>query len=180
MLEHFPWGPASLREQERSALLRTFRDLGQALNIHAIPCTIEALECLQHQYEGRHCSYAACNERISRAIGDYLIRRLPSVLRPVGYVGSSVLLDERVREALGLPHLHPWLDSTVRWVITTYQHRTLRAERRSNSLEQQATVCDDATLLFQQRRSDPVEFLVWTLCSARVAPPVVMNELEVP
>ncbi len=177
MLEQFRWGPASLREQERLALFRAFRDIGQALNIHAIPCTIEALECFQQQYEGQHCTYAACNERISRAIGDYLIRRLPSILRPLGYVGIGALLEERVRAALGLP---PWLDSTVRWVITTYQHRTLQAERRSNSLEQQATVCDHAALLFQERRSDPVEFLVWTLCCARAAPPVVMNEPEVP
>ncbi|SRR6266849_343071 len=119
MLEQFRWDPASLHEQERSALFRAFRDLGQALNIHAIPCTIEALECFQHQYEGQHCSYAACNERISQAIGDGLMGRLPCVLRPLGYVGISALLDEPAREALGLPRLHPWLDSTVRWVITT-------------------------------------------------------------
>jgi hypothetical protein len=180
ILEQFRWDPASLRVQERSALFRAFRDIGQAMNIHAIPCTIEALECFQHQYEGQHCAYAACNERIARAIGDYLIRRLPGVLRPLGYAGISALLDEHVRAALGLPRLHPWLDSTVRWVITTSQHRTLRAERPSNPLEQQATVCEHVTLLVQERRSDPVEFLVWTLCCARAAPPVVMNEPEVP
>ena len=51
ILEQFRWEPAPLCEQERLALFQAFRDLGQALNIHAIPCTIEALECFQHQYE---------------------------------------------------------------------------------------------------------------------------------
>lgn len=54
------------------------------------------MHCLQHQYEGQHCSYAACNERISRAIGDGLMGRLPTFLRPLCYVGISALLEEHV------------------------------------------------------------------------------------
>lgn len=134
----------------------------------------------QRQYEGQHCSYAECNERITRAIGDCLIRRLPGVLRPLGYVGISALLDEHVREALGLPRLHPSLRSKVRWVIKTYQHRTPRAEGQSIPLECQATACEYATLLFQGCRSDPVEFLLYALCFARAAPPIVMNKPQVP
>lgn len=88
MLEQFRWDLTPLREQERSVFLRAFRDLGQALNIHALPCTIEALECFPHQYEGQHCCYAASNERVSRAIGNYFIRRLPAVLRLWGTWGS--------------------------------------------------------------------------------------------
>ncbi|HLZ56174.1 MAG TPA: hypothetical protein VKR06_04435 [Ktedonosporobacter sp.] len=180
MLEQFRWGPASLDKQERPAIFRAFRDLGQTLNIHAIPCTIEALEDFQHQYESQHCCYAACNERLSRVIGDGLMGRLPVLLRPLGYKGISALLDERVRAALGLGRLHPWWRSTVRWVMTTSQHRTLGAKRESTPLEQQTPVCDHARRLVQQCRSDPVEFLVWTLCSARSAPPIVMNQLEEP
>jgi hypothetical protein len=176
MLEQFRWDIPPLREHERPAFCRAFRDLGQALNIHAIPCTIEALECFQHQYEGQHCCYAACNERISRAIGDGLMGHVPTFLRPLGYVGLVALLEEHVRAALGLRRLHPWLHSTVRQVITASRHPVLRAERRSTLLEQQATVCQHARRLVQQHCSDPVEFLVWTLCSARAAPPVVMNE----
>lgn len=117
---------------------------------------------------------------IARVIGDGLIRRLLGILRPLGYVGISALFDEHVREALGLQRLHTSLRSTVRWVITTYQHRTLQVERQSTPLEQQATDCEHATLFFQECPSDPVEFLVWTLCSARAAPPIVLNEPEVP
>jgi hypothetical protein len=119
------------------------------------------------------------NERIARAIGDGLMGHLPCVLRPLGYVGISAFLDEHVREALGFPHLHPSLCSPVRWVITTSRHRTSRAQRQRTQLEQQATAYDHAMLLFQECRSDQVEFLVWTLCSARTAPPIVMNEPEV-
>lgn len=180
MLEQFRWDPALLCEQERVVLFRAFRDIGHAINIHAIPCTIEALECFQHQYEGQHCSYAACNGRIVRAIGDYLIHRLPAVLRPVEYLGISALLDEHVRAALGFPRLHPSLRSTVRWVITTSRHQASRAQRQRTQLEQQATAYDHATRLFQERRSDPVEFLVWTLCCARAAPPIVMDGRQVP
>ncbi|GHO96480.1 hypothetical protein KSF_065280 [Reticulibacter mediterranei] len=178
ILEQFRWEPAPRCEQERMALFLAFRDLGQALNIHAIPCTIEALECFQHQYEGQHCCYAACNERISRAIGDGLMGRLPWTLHPLGYVGISTLLDEHRRAALGLPCLHPSWCSMVRWVITTYQHRIARTEQQSAPLGQHVLACDHARQIVEERRSDPVEFLVWTLCSARFAPPIVMNEPE--
>ena len=179
MLEQFRWDVPPLREQERPAFCRALRDLGQALNIHAIPCTIEGLECFRRQYEGQHCSYATCNERVSRAIGDGLMDPLPTCLRSLGYVGLSVLLEEHIRAAIGLSHLHPWIGSTVRRVITTYRHRVLQAERLRNLSGRQCDVVEDASRLVQQHRSDPVEFLVWTLCSARAAPPVVMNEPEV-
>jgi hypothetical protein len=166
-------------EQDRLALFHAFHDIGHVMNIHDIPCTIEALECFQHQYEGQHCFYTACNERIARAIGDYLIRRLPIVLRPLGYVGISSLIDEHVREALGLPGLCASLRSKVRWVITTYQHRTSWAEGQSISFECQDSACEYAMRLFRGCRSDPVEFLLYALCFARAAPPIVMNEPQV-
>lgn len=180
LLEQFRWEPALQREQEQLALLRAFRDLGHAMNIQKIPCTIEALEGFQHQYEDQHCCYAACNDRLAQAIGDDLIRRLPGILRPLGSVGMSALLDERVRAALGLRRLHPSFGSTVRWVITTYQHRTPRAVKQRTAFEQQATPDEQATLLFLERRSDPVNFLFCVLCFARYAPPIVINEPQVP
>jgi len=178
ILEQLRWDAALLCEQDRLALFRAFRGIGYAMNIHAIPYTIKALECFQYQYEGRHCSYTACNECIARAIGDYLIRRLPIVLRPLGHVGISALLEEHVREALGLPRLHASLRSKVRWVITTYQHRTPWAEGQSISFECQDSACEYAMRLFQGCRSDPVEFLLYALCFAHAAPPIVMNEKE--
>ncbi len=51
MLEQFRWDPALLCEQDRLALFRAFRGIGYAMNIHDIPCTIEASECFQYQYE---------------------------------------------------------------------------------------------------------------------------------
>ena len=179
MLEQFRWDLPLLREQGRPAFCQALRDLGGALNIHAIPCTIEGLECFRRQYEGQHCSYATCNERVSRAIGDGLMDHLPTCLNPLGYVGLSVFLEEHIRAALGLSHLHPWIGFTVRRVITTYRHSVLQAERLRNLSGRQDTVVEDASRLLQQHRADQVEFLVWTLCSARAAPPVVMNEPEV-
>jgi hypothetical protein len=175
ILEQFRWEPVSLYKQERLALFLAFRDIGQALNIHAIPCTIEALECFQHQYEEQHCCYTACNERISWAISNSLVSCLPHMVRSLGYVGVSTLLNEHVRASLGLPCLSPSWCSTVRWIITTCQHRIARTEQQSAPPGLHVLACDHARQLVEERRSDPVEFLVWTLCSARFAPPIVMS-----
>jgi ER-bound oxygenase mpaB/B'/Rubber oxygenase, catalytic domain len=173
LLEQFRWNSTPSSEQERASIFQAWCDLGRSMNIADIPCTLEDMRSFCAIYECLNCYYTDCSRHVGRSTLDFLIGRLPLLLRPLGWAGIRALLPRRIRDALGLPHPPASWCEAFATHMQRYQHLKNR-EVRPGLSEHAQDMSSSEWLLTHCRSSDPVVFLLLALSFARYAPPIVI------
>jgi hypothetical protein len=103
------WGWRPLLAVEREAMFRYYERLGTLMGIRAIPATLAAFEQWFDDYELKHVSYGAPQERTAAATRELFVSWFPGLLAPALRVGVNALLDGPIREAFGFPAPPRWL-----------------------------------------------------------------------
>lgn len=102
----FGWRPLSA--VERRAGFVFWREIGVRMGITGIPETVEEFEAFNVAYERERFRHTAKNAAVARATLELFCSwYLPRPLWPLGAQAVCAILDEPLREALGLPAPHP-------------------------------------------------------------------------
>lgn len=97
----FGWRPIS--DVERRAGVRFWSQVGQRMGLADVPDTFEAFRDLNESYEREHFRYTAKNAAVARATLELFCSwYLPKPLWPLGVQAVSALLDQPLRDALGI------------------------------------------------------------------------------
>ncbi|AUX45563.1 hypothetical protein SOCE26_070570 [Sorangium cellulosum] len=104
--ERFGW--RKLLEKEKLAGFHCWQQIGALMGIKDIPPSYEALERYNVAYEAEHFRFSEDNRKLAVTTRDLLLSWvLPRPLRPLGARVVHALLDDRMRDALGLPRPSP-------------------------------------------------------------------------
>ena len=92
-------------QAELTAASRFYTELGARMNISAMPATYEEAEEFFDSYEAKHVSPSPEGQHLMDATVQVFQSRLPAPLRPLASrIISTMLDDDRLTAALGLPH----------------------------------------------------------------------------
>lgn len=110
-IERFGYRP--MTEVEKQGIFKNYLELGKRMNLKNVPQTLEDFERYNREYEARQFQYAPSNSLIAGKTIDLLLGfYLPKWLYPLGRPFVFALLDEPLREALGIQKvsgLRKWL-----------------------------------------------------------------------
>lgn len=121
----FGWRPLSA--VERRAGFVFWREIGERMGITGIPETVEEFEAFNVAYERERFRYTAKNAAVARATLELFCSwYLPRPLWPLGVQAVCAILDEPLRDALGLPPPHP----LARWLVPAALRARARVLRR--------------------------------------------------
>jgi hypothetical protein len=104
-LERYGWRP--ICPQERTATYLFYRELGHRMGIRDIPPSYQALERWFEAFERGHFGVTPASQRLWQASRDLLVGRFPAPLGPVAGALADALLDDRLRQAVGIGR-PPW------------------------------------------------------------------------
>ncbi len=99
-LERYGWRPLCCHE--RAAAYIFYRELGRRMGIKDIPPSYEAFEAVFDAYERDHFADSEAGRRLMRASREAFVGYFPAVLAPFAGAYTDALLDERLREAVGV------------------------------------------------------------------------------
>src|SRR6266496_28636 len=99
-LERYGWRPLCCHE--RAAAYIFYRELGRRMGIKDIPASYEAFEAVFDAYERDRFAYSEAGWRLMRASREAFVGYFPAVLAPFAGAYTDALLDERLREAVGV------------------------------------------------------------------------------
>jgi hypothetical protein len=116
-LERYGWRPICGRE--RTATYLFYRELGHRMGIGDIPPSYEAFEGWFDAFERAHFGATSASRRLWQASRELLVGRFPAPLGPVAGALADALLDDRLRQAVGI--------GRPPWPIRTVLHLALRA-----------------------------------------------------
>lgn len=119
-LERYGWRAISW--QERAATYWFYRELGQQMGIYNIPPGYQAFEQWFDAFERTQVRATPASRRLMQASRELLVGRFPRPLAPLAGALADALLDDRLREAVGI--------GTPPWPIRAGLHRTLRIRGR--------------------------------------------------
>jgi hypothetical protein len=104
-LERYGWRPVCCHE--RTATYVFYRQLGRRMGIRDIPPTYEAFEVFFDAFERERFRRTEAGQRLMRANRGLLVGRFSGPLRPLAGGLADALLDERLRQAVGVDPA-PW------------------------------------------------------------------------
>jgi hypothetical protein len=110
-IEYSGWRGTTAIEREATAVF--YRELGRRMAITDLPANYEDFADYFDRYEDAHLAASPAGAAQMTATQSVIDEQLPRALRPLGAPAISVLLDTRLRAALGVPAPHP----AMRWVI---------------------------------------------------------------
>lgn len=97
------YGPRRLTAAERAATWHFWIEVGKLMNIRDVPATWAEFEDWFNAYERDNFAYDEAATRLMDATRDVLAGRFPKVLRRWAGAAGDALLDDDVRQALGVP-----------------------------------------------------------------------------
>lgn len=100
-IDAFAW--RQLGDVERQGYYYFWRGVGRAMNIDAIPSSLEAFERWSADYEKQHFRFTETNRRVGTATRDLFASWFPRVTAPLVHYGIYALLDRPMIEAFGFP-----------------------------------------------------------------------------
>lgn len=103
------YGWRALSKNETEASVSMFRRLGVMMGLRDIPQTYAAFEQFLDAYEAEHFRFTAANGRVADATVQVFADRLPAPLRRFVRPVVSAMLDDPLRDAVGLPAPPPFL-----------------------------------------------------------------------
>ncbi len=95
--------PRKLTAAQREATFRFYHRLGECMNIGALPDTWAGYEQWFDQFECDHFAFDPAAKTLIEASRKMATQRVPRPLRRLAGSALDVLLDEPMRQALGLP-----------------------------------------------------------------------------
>lgn len=111
-LEKYAYRP--MTEIEKQGVFKNYLELGRRMNLKNIPQTLEEFEQYNLDYESKYFQFAPSNHLIAEKTIDLLLGfYLPKLLFGIGRPFVYALLDESLRNALGLPKASKWR----KWLI---------------------------------------------------------------
>lgn len=106
--ERFGWRP--LLRQEKLASYYFWREIARRMAIKDVPDSYEAFERYYEDFARANYEYAPENGELARATRDLLLSwYLPKPLWPLGRPFVHAMMDDRLLDAVGLPHPHPMI-----------------------------------------------------------------------
>jgi ER-bound oxygenase mpaB/B'/Rubber oxygenase, catalytic domain len=99
-LERHGWRPLCCHE--RTAAFVFYRELGRRMGIKSIPESYEAFEEFFDAFDREHVAYSEAGRRLMRASREAFTGYFPAVLAPLAGVYVDALLDDRMRQAVGV------------------------------------------------------------------------------
>ena len=115
-LDAYGWRPLCCHER-RSAFL-FYRKLGRRMAVQDIPDTFDELVTWFDDYERRRLQFHPANAALMAAMHDFTAARVPPRMRRLVNRGMDSLIEDPVREAIGL--------SRPSWPVRTLAHSALR------------------------------------------------------
>jgi hypothetical protein len=119
-IRQFGW--RDLDPVETQAIANLTTRFGELMGITDLPTTYDGYHTLLREYEAERFSFTEANRRVTEATLRVGRATAPLPLRPFARRVAIALMDEPLREALGMPEQPRWLVSAV--------HRGLRARAR--------------------------------------------------
>jgi hypothetical protein len=106
-IDQFGWRP--MTQREKLALFHFWRAVGKRMGIRDIPESYDDFEHFNCQFERTRFRFDEANRHIGNATMELFASWFPWPLRPLVRRVIHAMLDERTREAFGLPAPSPWL-----------------------------------------------------------------------
>ena len=107
-LEPLRWnarfGWRRLDEVERLATFHFWRSVGRHMGLRGVPASLEELERFNVEFERERFAYTEEGHDVAVATRELFLDWFPPVPKAVGRPLVHALLDERLLDALGLPH----------------------------------------------------------------------------
>jgi ER-bound oxygenase mpaB/B'/Rubber oxygenase, catalytic domain len=119
-LERYGWRPVCCHE--RTATYLFYRELGRRMGIGDIPASYQAFERWFDAFERAHLGVTPASRRLWQASRELLAGRFPAPLGSLAGGLADALLDERLRQAVGI--------DAPPWPIRAGLHLALRARAR--------------------------------------------------
>jgi mpaB/rubber oxygenase-like protein len=116
------YGWRDLEPVELAALARLTTRFGEMMGLKGLPTTYDGYLTLLRDYEAEHFAFAEPNRRVTEATIRIGREVAPAPLRPLARRVTIALMDEPLRQALGMPRQPAWFAGAVR--------RGLRARAR--------------------------------------------------
>jgi hypothetical protein len=116
------YGWRDLEPVEIAAIARLTTRFGELMGLKGLPHTYDGYLRLLRDYEAEHFAFAEPNRRVTEATIRIARQVAPPPLRPLARRVTIALMDDPLREALGMPEQPAWFVSAVR--------RGLRARAR--------------------------------------------------
>jgi hypothetical protein len=110
-IEAYGWRP--LDPIEVQALAHFTTCFGRMMGIKDLPTTYDGYLDLLTSYEREHFAFDPANRRVTEATLRVARRTAPAPLRPVVRRVTIALMDDALRQALGLPRQPAWLVAAV-------------------------------------------------------------------
>lgn len=111
-IDEFGWRP--LHPHEVESMTRVTTRFGELMGIRGLPSTYDEYERLLDDYEAERFEFAPQNRRVAEASIRIVTGWFPSFTRPLVRRVTIAMLDEPLREALGLPAQPGWLSVVLR------------------------------------------------------------------
>lgn len=111
-IRQFGWRP--LDPVEIAALARITTRFGELMGLKGLPTTYDGYLTLLRAYEARRFEFAETNRRLTEASLRIAREIAPLPLRPLARRVTIALMDEPLREALGMPRQPAWFVAAVR------------------------------------------------------------------
>ena len=114
-IDAFGWRP--LHPHEVEAMARITTRFGELMGIKDLPTSYPAYERFLEQYERDRFAFAPQNRRLAEASIRIATDWYPGLVAPLFRRVTIALLDDELREVLGLPRQPRWLSAAVRGVL---------------------------------------------------------------
>jgi hypothetical protein len=111
-IREFGW--RRLEPNEVASLATITTRFGELMGIKGLPSTYDGYEGLLVDYENERFAFDPANKRVTEASIRIARRLAPTPLRPVTRRVTIALMDEPLREALGMPKQPDWFVRAVR------------------------------------------------------------------
>lgn len=110
---HARFGWRQPTQHENRANYYFWRAVGERMNMHDIPQSIEAFERFHKAYEREHFVYSASNQRVAEGTIAIFLSWYPQWTHPLIREVIYALLDDPLRVAFGFPKPHSTLEALV-------------------------------------------------------------------
>lgn len=107
------WGWRKYTDQELEATLEYMREVGQRMNIRAIPATLPELERWSVAYELAHFRFTESNRKVADYTLNLFLSWSARPLRPIVRLAILAVLEDALLDAFGYEHPPAWVRRLV-------------------------------------------------------------------
>jgi hypothetical protein len=110
-IDEYEW--RKLERIEKVALFQYWKEIGNRMGMVGIPETLDDLIVWTRNYEQKHMFYSPNNTKCYEGAVNLYLRDLPPTIRPVAKSLADSLMEDYVRDALGVPVPPSWAPHVV-------------------------------------------------------------------